>query len=169
MARLDIKIYPDKILRKKCSEVKAIGNKERQLAFDMAETMRYAKGIGLAAPQVGVTKRIVIIDDVENKNNGSPLMLFNPRIIRKKGRSSFCEGCLSMPQVTADIVRPEVVFVEALDVEGRKIKLDTGGLLARVLQHEIDHLDGVLFIDRVGFFKRKKILREITSKVCIEL
>jgi peptide deformylase len=169
MPKLEIKVYPDKILRKKAIPVKHIDDKERSFVSNMIETMHEAKGIGLAAPQVGVSKRIIVIEDVENKNNGSPLALFNPKIVKKKGKSSFCEGCLSVPQVTADIVRSERVLVEALNIEGERVRIDAKGLFATVLQHEIDHLDGILFIDRVGFFKRKKILKEISSKVCVEL
>jgi peptide deformylase len=169
MSQLDIKIYPDKILRKRCAEVKDIGDKELKLASDMIETMRSAKGVGLAVPQIGISRRIIVIEDVENKNNGSALTFFNPRILKREGRCSFCEGCLSLPHVTADIIRPEKVLVEAVNIEGEKVKIDATGLLARVLQHEIDHLDGILFIDRVGFFKRKKILKQISSKVCVEL
>ena len=136
-------------------------------AYDMIETMRSANGIGLAAPQVGINERIIVIEAIEQKD--SPLLLFNPRVVRKKGRCSFCEGCLSVPQVTSDIVRPESIAVEAIDLDERVTKIDTDGLLARVLQHEIDHLDGVLFIDRVGFLKRKGILKQVSKKVCMEL
>lgn len=169
MEKLEIRIYPDKVLRKKALEVKKVGDKERQLASDMIEAMRSANGVGLAAPQVGVSRRIIVAEDTENKNNNSPFIFFNPRIIRKSGRVTFCEGCLSVPNVTHDVVRARSVVLEALDLKGGKVKMDTDGILARILQHEIDHLDGVLFIDRVGFLKRKRILKEISSKVCMEL
>ena len=169
MAKLEIKIYPDKILRKKALEVKGVSDAEQKLASDMIEAMRSADGVGLAAPQVGVTKRIIVIEDIEGKNNSSPYVFFNPMVVKKIGRISFCEGCLSVPDVTYDITRAKSVVMEALDLKGEKVRIDTGGFFARVLQHEIDHLDGILFIDRVGFLKRKKVLKEISSKVCTEL
>ncbi|MFH1479566.1 MAG: peptide deformylase [Candidatus Omnitrophota bacterium] len=168
MAKLDIKKYPDKALKKKALSIDKITEDLKELAKDMLETMHLANGVGLAAPQVGVNKRMIVIDRVENMSNH--LVLVNPRILRKKGRSSFCEGCLSIPEVTSDVVRPREVTVETLDIDGKELRIEAGGLLARVLQHEIDHLDGVLFIDRIGFLKRKKISKLISSKkVCIEL
>ena len=169
MRKLQIRVYPDKILRKKAAVVKAIGDHERKMASLMIEAMRASDGIGLAAPQVGISKRIIVIEDVENKNNGLPYVFFNPKILKKKGRCSFCEGCLSVVDVTSDISRPELVLVEALDQDGKRVKIDTGGILARILQHEIDHLDGIHFIDRIGFLKRKRILKNISSKVCTKL
>lgn len=167
MPILTIKIYPDAILRKKAGRVAKVGEAERRLASDMIETMRSADGVGLAAPQVGITKRIIVVEDMEEHT--SALVLINPRLVKKKGRSSFCEGCLSVPDVTCDIVRPESIVVEARNLDGEKVRIDTGGLLARVIQHEIDHLDGILFIDRIGLLRRKKIMKEISSKVCMEL
>ena len=167
MAKLTIRIYPDDILRKKAVPVKKIGKEEKALAYDMIETMRCSQGVGLAAPQVGIGKRIIVVEDVDN--NRSPLVLINPVIVRKKGRSRFCEGCLSVPGMTSDVVRPEFISMEAVTLEGKDIKIDAKGLLARIIQHEIDHLDGVLFIDRIGFLKRKRIMKKISSsKVCVE-
>ncbi len=167
MGVLDIKVYPDSILRKKASKVHKIGKEMKQLAFDMIETMRFAEGIGLAGPQVGISKRIIVIEAMEDMD--SHLVLVNPKILKRKGRSSFCEGCLSVPEAMSDIVRPEFAVVEARDLDGKAIKIDTGGLLARVIQHEIDHLDGVLFIDRISFLKRRRVLKQISPKVCMEL
>ena len=167
MSKLDIKIYPDKILTRKSDEVRSVGNEERKLASDMIETMRAVNGVGLAAPQVGISKRIIVAEDPEN--NRTVLVLVNPRILKKKGRSKFCEGCLSIPQITSDVVRPDWIIVEALNLDGKTLRIDTGGLLARILQHEIDHLEGVLFIDRIGFLRRKKIVKNISSNVCMEL
>lgn len=167
MAKLTIKIYPADILRKKASPVKKIGKEEQRLAYDMIETMRCSQGVGLAAPQVGVSKRIIVAEDVENSRTA--LVLINPMIVKKKGRSRFCEGCLSVPDMTSDVVRPESISVEAINLEGKDIKIDTKGLLARIIQHEVDHLDGILFIDRIGFLKRRKIMKKISSsKVCME-
>ena len=167
MPILEIKKYPDPILKKKASEVKKIGEKESKLAYSMVETMRSANGAGLAAPQVGVSKRIIVIEDVENHELA--LILINPKIIKKKGRSSFCEGCLSVPEISSDIVRPESIVVEAFNLDGETLRIKTGGILARIIQHEVDHLDGILFIERVNFLKRKKIIKHISSKICMEL
>lgn len=167
MSKLDIRVYPDKILRKRAGEVKNIGKEEKALAKDMLEVMRSSNGVGLAAPQVGISKRIIVIEALTDDT--LPLVLFNPRILEKKGRSSFCEGCLSVPDITSDVIRPEFIIVEAIDLKGEELRIDTGGLLARVIQHEVDHLDGVLFIDRIGFFKRKKVLKQISPKVCTRL
>ena len=167
MSVLGIKVYPDTILRKKAIKVRKIGKDIKQLASDMIETMRFAKGIGLAGPQVGISKRIIVIEAMEDID--PPLVLVNPKILKRKGRSGFCEGCLSIPEATSEIVRPESVVVEARDLNGKAVKIDTGGLLARVVQHEIDHLDGVLFIDRISFLKRRRVLKQISPKVCMEL
>jgi peptide deformylase len=167
MSKLEIKIYPDKILRKKASPVSEVSSVERKLAYDMIETMRSAKGVGLAAPQVGISKRIIVAEDTEGDNKLA-LVLVNPKITNKKGKVSFCEGCLSMPGITSDVVRPEFITVEALNLDNDKLKIHAEGLLARIIQHEIDHLDGVLFIDRIGFLKRKKIIRQLGAKVCME-
>jgi len=167
MSILSIKMYPDKLLRQKARPVGKIGKEVRNLASDMIETMRGADGVGLAGPQVGIGKRIIVVQDTED--DGPAVVFINPKLIRKKGSSRICEGCLSVPGVTADIVRPESIVLEALDVDGKKLKIETGGLLARIIQHEIDHLDGVLFIDKVGFLKRKKIMKQVSKNVCMEL
>jgi len=160
---LEIKVYPDSILRKKARPVKRIGKEEQRLACDMIETMRSANGLGLAAPQVGISKRIIIAGDIENKS--SAIALINPVVVKKRGVSHFCEGCLSLPGLTSDVVRPDWVIVEGLNLEGEKLRIETAGLLARVLQHEIDHLNGVLFIDRIGLLRRKRLIRQLSSKL----
>jgi peptide deformylase len=161
-----IRVYPDKILRKKAVPVSIVGKEERRLAANMIDIMRSANGIGLAAPQIGISRRIIVVDDMENSK--AAIALINPVIVKRKGRSSFCEGCLSVPDITSDIIRPEFIVAEALNLDGDKIKIDTGGLLARVIQHETDHLDGILFIDRIGLLKRRKVMKKLSSKVCIE-
>lgn len=167
MSKLNIKVYPDRILKRKAKPIVKIGKTEQKLAYNMVETMRNADGVGLAGPQVGISKRIIVVEDVDN--NRSAFVLINPKVVKKKGRSHFCEGCLSVPGIMSDVLRPESVIVEALNLDGEGIRLDTKGLLARILQHEIDHLDGILFIDRISFLKRKKIMKKISSKVCMEL
>ena len=167
MAKLEIKIYPDPVLRKKTSLVEKIGIDEQKLAYDMIETMRFAKGVGLAAPQIGVSKRIIVIEDAEGDNK-VVLTLINPKITQKKGKVKFCEGCLSLPGISSDVVRPEFITVEAQNLDGDMLKINAEGLLARIIQHEIDHLDGIVFIDRISFLKRKKIIKQLGAKVCME-
>ena len=160
--KLEIKVYPEKALRKKAAALKRVGDAERKLVRAMIETMGAANGVGLAAPQVGISKRIIVVLDVEG--SGQALVFINPKIIKKKGKSRFCEGCLSVPDATSDVVRPEFITLEALNIDGDSIKMEAGGLLARIMQHEIDHLDGILFIDRIGILKRKRII-----KTCVKL
>ncbi len=144
--------YPDSTLRKKANEVGEITDEIRKLAQDMKETMFVNQGVGLAAPQVGVLKRIIAIQAK------IPSVFIDPKII-KKGRETISEqeGCLSFPGLFLKIKRAKEVEIEALDESGEKISLKARGLLAHVFQHEIDHLDGVLFINRLSFWQRLKI------------
>ena len=167
MAKLDIRIYPDPILRKKSRQVRKVGNEERKLAYDMIETMRSSNGVGLAGPQVGIGKRIIVVEDVQDVNKIA-IAFINPKIIQKKGKIKFCEGCLSLPGVSNDVVRPEVITVEALNLDGDIFKINADGILARIIQHEIDHLDGILFIDKIGFLKRNRIIKKFGAKVCVK-
>ena len=167
MNTLRIRIYPDPVLKKKSAVVRVIGKGERELIKGMIDAMHASNGVGLAAPQVGISKRIIVAEDLEGTK--STLAFINPKVVKKKGRSSFCEGCLSVPDTTSDVIRPEFIVLEALNLAGDKIKIETGGRLARVVQHEIDHLDGILFIDRIGILKRKKIIKKILPKVCTKL
>ena len=167
MAKLEIKIYPDPVLRKKARLVEKTGIDEQKLAYDMIETMRSAKGVGLAAPQIGVSKRIIVVEDAEGDNK-VVLTLINPKITQKKGKVKFCEGCLSLPGISSDVVRPEFITVEAQNLDGDLLKINAEGLFARIIQHEMDHLDGIVFIDRISFLKRKKIIKQFGAKVCVE-
>ncbi len=147
---LEIKKYPDPVLRKKCEEVKTITPEINEMAFNMGESMDRDKGVGLAAPQVGVLKRIIVV-----QGSQGPDTYINPRIIKKsRGKDFMEEGCLSFPDVFLQIKRPKEVEVEALNLQGEKIRVKARDLAARVFQHEIDHLDGILFIDRISFFQR---------------
>jgi len=155
MAKLEVKIYPDPILRKKCQEVKEVTPEIRKLGEDMIETMtrNEPEGIGLAAPQVGVSKRVIVV-----QTEKEPVILVNPKITKRSKETEIMEeGCLSFPGLWLKIKRAKSAEVEALDKNGKEIKIKAEGLSARVLQHEIDHLDGILFIDRVGFFQRLKL------------
>lgn len=166
MAKLKIRTYSDPVLRKKSAPVGKVGDSERKLAYDMIETMRSANGVGLAAPQVGISKRIIVAEGVDD--DSAAIVLINPKIARKKGSVSFCEGCLSLPGVSSDVVRPEFITVEALNLDGNAFKINADGLLARIIQHETDHLDGILFIDKIGFLKRRKIIKQLGAKVCVK-
>ncbi len=132
------------VLRGEAQPVSEITGALLRLLEDMVETMYEAKGVGLAAPQVGVARRIIVIDAGDNQL----LQLINPRILRESGTSTDIEGCLSIPGIYGEVDRAEQVTVTARDPEGREISLELEGLLARILQHEIDHLNGTLFIDR---------------------
>ena len=148
MALRQIREVGDELLRKKSRPVEVVDDKIRQLMDDMYETMKHADdGVGIAAPQVGVLKRVIVID-LGEEGDGRVYKLVNPQIIKQKGEQVCREGCLSVPGVTGDVVRPKEVVVEALDENGKKVKIKATDLLAICLSHEIDHLDGVLFIDK---------------------
>lgn len=142
MAQLKIYTEADPVLRKKAQVITKITKKLRLLAKDMLETMYHANGVGLAAPQVGVSERMVVIDVGEG-----PIVLINPMITSKEGENRDVEGCLSLPGRNEYITRANQVSVVAIDLNGKKLNLTGEGLLARAFQHEIDHLDGILFID----------------------
>ncbi|MCL2354813.1 MAG: peptide deformylase [Oscillospiraceae bacterium] len=137
----------DEILKKKSREVEVIDDKIKELIQDMLETMHKHEGVGLAAVQVGVLKRVAIIDLYED--NVEPLILINPRILEEKGEHEVDEGCLSFPNKFAKIVRPKEITVEYLDINGKKQKQNCKGLLAQAIVHEVDHLNGEVFIDKM--------------------
>lgn len=141
--------YPDPFLQKKAAPVSLVNDRIRELVRDMFETMHAASGVGLAAPQIGVGKRVIVVDVSAVEKEIAPLALVNPRIVESRGLAVGVEGCLSIPGVEGEVPRGEVVLVKALDDQGRPVQLTARGLLARALQHEIDHLDGILFIDRI--------------------
>ena len=147
MATRIIREEGDEILRKKSREVEVIDDKIKELIKDMIETMHKLNGVGLAAVQVGVLKRVVVIDIYEE--GMPPFILINPKIIKTKGTQTVEEGCLSFPNKFAKIVRPKEVIVEALNENGEKIKVHGKDLLAQALCHELDHLDGQVFIDKI--------------------
>lgn len=136
----------DEILRKKAREVEVIDDKIRQILEDMVETMHQFNGVGLAGPQIGILKRLVVIDIYDDKG---PIKLVNPRIVEQKGEQKVEEGCLSFPNQYAKLIRPAQVVVEAQDENGETIRIEAEGLLAQALSHEIDHLEGVLFVDKM--------------------
>lgn len=162
MAVLEIKKFNDKALRKRARKVRKVDEKIRELTVDIAQTMAKGQGIGLAAPQVGVLRRVIVI---HGDFKGQRILgLINPKITKmSKEKEKDMEGCLSFPDIILDIKRAKEVRIKGLDINGKKVRLKAKGLLARVLQHEIDHLDGILFFDRLSFFKRIKFRLKYTS------
>jgi peptide deformylase len=155
MAILGIRKYPEKILKQKASPVKVIDKELQTLIDDMVETMYAAPGVGLAAPQVGVSKRLAVID-ISTKGAQMPLLvLINPEVVSEEGCIEFEEGCLSFPGYTAKVERAETMVVRAMDRGGKMVEIESEGLLSIALQHEIDHLDGILLIDRISPIKRE--------------
>jgi len=152
MAILNIVKYPNPILRGKSKEIKEITPELKRLALNMQETMIANKGLGLAAPQVGESKRIIVV-----QTENSQKALINPKIFRKsREMETGEEGCLCAPGLFLKIKRASVVEISALDIDGREVKIKAEGLPARILQHEIDHLNGILFFDRIPFWQRLK-------------
>ena len=146
MAVRNIREDGDEILRKKSRDVEVIDDKVRELLDDMVDTMYKFNGVGLSAVQVGILKRLVVIDLYDEKG---PIKLVNPKIVKEKGTQEVEEGCLSFPNQFGKVIRPEKVVMEALNENGEKIKIEGEGLLAQAIAHEIDHLEGILFIDKV--------------------
>jgi len=156
---LTILEFPDERLRKKASEVKVVDGNVKKLVDDMLETMYLAKGIGLAATQVNVHQRIVVIDISEGKDN--PLCLINPEIVEKYGNEESEEGCLSVPGFFEKVKRAESIKVKALDKEGQPFEIEANELLAVCVQHELDHLEGKLFVDYISSLKRQRIKKKL--------
>ncbi len=159
MSILTILEFPDDRLRKKAVEVKAVDGKVKKLVDDMLETMYQAKGVGLAATQINVQQRIVVIDVSEERDN--PLCLINPEIIMKEGTEESEEGCLSVPGFFEKVTRAERIKVKALNKEGQPFELDADDLLAVCIQHELDHLEGKLFVDYISSLKRQRIKKKL--------
>jgi len=154
MAILEIRKYPEKVLKQKASPVTTFDQDLQVLIDNMIETMYAAPGVGLAAPQVGETKRLAVIDISSRQDKFPLLVIVNPVIVSSEGEVEFEEGCLSLPEYTAIVKRAENVVVKAQDRDGKAIEIEGTELLAIALQHEIDHLDGILLIDRISPIKR---------------
>ncbi|MDX2477626.1 MAG: peptide deformylase [Gammaproteobacteria bacterium] len=159
MALLDILIYPDSRLHSKAKAVAEVDSRIQKLIDDMGETMYAAPGIGLAAPQVNVLERLIVIDISESKD--SLLAMVNPEIIVSEGRAEHEEGCLSVPGIYAPVNRSEKIRVRALNRDGKPFELDAEGLLGVCIQHEIDHLDGKVFVDYLSHLKQDRIRKKM--------
>ena len=164
MALRDILILPDKRLRLVCEPVKTIDREIKTLVADMFETMYEAPGIGLAAIQIGVPRRVVTMDLAKKEDPKEPRVFINPEILWKSDEKAiYEEGCLSIPEFYEDVERPAQVRVKYLDLDGREQQLEASGLLATCLQHEIDHLNGVLFIDHISRLKRERVVKKFAK------
>jgi len=162
MALREILVAPDPILKAKAKPVVEVDESLRRMMDDMLETMYAAPGIGLAAPQIGISLRVIVMDAAQEGEARAPLFMANPELVWVSDEDAcYEEGCLSVPEHYADVVRPAEIRVRYLDRDGKSQELQTGGLLATVIQHEMDHLDGVLFIDHLSSLKRNMILRKL--------
>jgi peptide deformylase len=162
MALLPIITAPDPRLKKVCAPVEAVDDEIRRLMDDMLETMYHAPGIGLAAPQVGVLKRVIVVDISGDDEEKRPLFMANPELVGvSDDDASYEEGCLSLPEHYGEVVRPATIRVRYIDRENEIREMDAEGLLATCIQHEMDHLDGVLFVDHLTALKRNMILRKL--------
>ena len=164
MSKRKIVIEPDPILRQKSENLEKVDDDLRRLLDDMLETMYSAPGIGLAAVQIGILKRLIVIDISKEKEKKNPLFLINPEIISKsKNTSIYEEGCLSLPGHFAEIERPAECQVKYIDYDGKKKEIKANGLLSTCIQHELDHLDGILLIDYLSKLKRDMILKKLVK------
>lgn len=157
-------LLPDPILRTESEPVERVDEEIRTLADDMLETMYDAPGIGLAAIQIGIPRRLLVIDCAKEDEEPAPMVFINPKVVASSDeRSVYEEGCLSIPDYYAEVERPAQVTVDYVDRDGKQQQIEADGLLATCLQHEIDHLNGVLFIDYISKLKRDMVIRKFTK------
>lgn len=162
MAKLKIYEYPHPILKKKAENYSGVDDELRRFLDDMLETMYEANGCGLAAPQVGVSKRAVVVDIAREGEEPAPMYLVNPEIIWKSDEKEICEeGCLSLPELRAEVERSASVRVRYIDYDGKACELLAEDFLAVAIQHELDHLDGILYIDHVSRLKRQMLVKKL--------
>ena len=163
MSILPIRLYGDPVLRQKSAEVAEFDDDLRRMVADMRETMRAYNGVGLAANQIGVPRRVLVVEVPIGEEQRVQYTMVNPVILSRSGSETDEEGCLSMPGIYEDVTRAEHVVVEAKDEHGRAYKLQADGYLSRAIQHEVDHLDGVLFTDRLSILKRQFLKRALEA------
>ena len=165
MAILEIIELPNPLLKKKSKAIDVINDDIKKLAFDMLETMYDAPGVGLAAPQVGILKRLIVLDPYHEDNPDNAIVMVNPEILESSEEEVLCpEGCLSVPEYQSEVKRPKSVKVKWLDLNGVEHIEILDDYFARVVQHEVDHLNGVLFIDRISRLKRNMVNKKIAKK-----
>lgn len=161
MAVLKIMKYGSDVLRTVAQPVEEITDEIKQIAQDMIETMYSSGGVGLAAPQVGIPRRIIVMDPDPNDPSIRAVVLINPEIVEREGELSIEEGCLSVPDVRGDVKRSQKVVVEALNLDGTKVRIEATDIHARILQHEIDHLNGKIFVEHLGRLKQQLIKKHL--------
>ena len=164
MSIKEIMIYPAEVLKKRSESVEVVDDEIRVLVDDMAETMYAAPGVGLAANQVGVTKRIAVIDIDHPEGESDLLVLINPEIVERSGEIEWEEGCLSVPDIHVKVQRSQKVRITALNRDGKAYDLEAQELLAVAIQHEIDHLDGITLANKMSFLQRKMAIRELKNR-----
>lgn len=157
----EILIWPDPVLKKKALPVARVDEKIRTLVRDMFETMYHAEGVGLAAPQVGVLQRVIVLDTRPRQPESQPIAMINPEILELEGETTYNEGCLSIPGEAEDVDRAAIVTVRYLDTDGKEQTLTADGLLAIAIQHETDHLNGTVFVDHISTLKRELIKKRM--------
>ena len=157
----EILVWPHPVLKQKATPVEVVDDSIRTLVKDMFESMYAADGVGLAAPQVGVLKRVIVLDTTPRQPESKPLAMINPEIITLEGETTYREGCLSIPGEAEDVDRAQSVLVRYLDENGKPQELKADGLLAIAIQHETDHLQGVMFVDHVSTLKRELIRKKM--------
>jgi len=156
MAVQSIRLYPDDVLRRRCRSVASYDDDLRRLVADMIETMHSAPGVGLAAPQIGVELKVAVVDVTVGDVDDAMVVLINPEIVEDAGAESDVEGCLSIPEFTAKVVRPTWIRVHAQNLEGEPVEIEAENFVARAICHEIDHLSGILFVDRLRGLRRDR-------------
>jgi peptide deformylase len=165
MTIFPILTIPDPILRKKASSIERVDDELRRLADDMLATMYDAPGIGLAAPQIGISRRLVVMDPAKDDAPKTPIVMVNPEILQRSEEMRLHEeGCLSIPDVTAEVERPALIRVAFIDREGKPQEMELEGIWSTLVQHEIDHLNGILFIDYLSRLKRDMIVKKFTKQ-----
>lgn len=165
MSVRSIRLFPDDVLRVRCEPVESFDDELAALVADMIETMHAAPGIGLAAPQVGVTRRVFVVDLSVGEDPEQIHVFVNPRLVEEEGQVADFEGCLSLPELSEKVERPQRVVVEAQGVDGASFRLEAEEWLARAICHENDHLDGVLFVDRLRGLRREKARRQLKKMI----
>jgi peptide deformylase len=160
-----IRLFPDEVLRVRCEPVERFDAELAALVADMVETMHAAPGVGLAAPQVGVTRRVFVVDLSVGEDPEQMHVFVNPRIVEEEGQVADFEGCLSIPDMSEKVERPQRIVVEAQDATGQPFRIEAEEWLARAICHENDHLDGILFVDRLRGLRREKARRQLKKMV----
>ena len=160
MPRKHILIYPEPVLKTRAQEIDNIDLDIVTLVDDMEEAMYQAPGVGLAAPQVGSSRRLILVDPTAGKESGTLMVILNPVIVERDGKVVDSEMCLSVPEVSVDVPRSERILIQGIDIDGKEVRIEAEGFLARIFQHEIDHLDGKVILDYASTLKRAIYLKK---------